>query len=225
MATRPIFIATKDEKLVEEKNIEFKFYTGFAPIQKAKSRDSLHEAAKKLGYKNILEVSTNSDNKLGWELSAFHLMVDFNNTKIPLESAFQGSKVFIGNIQYEDIYFKDPLQAKKDMRLKDKTIIKFRFNNIEWDNEPKTAFYDYLYISTIYKNYPNILNELIKYKIFTDIVFNPKKSINCQARSCAILVSLHSLNKLDEALSSKEKFLEIVYSKNKKTPTQKRFDF
>ena len=36
MAIRPIFIATKKDNLVEVKDIEFKFYTGFAPIQKAK---------------------------------------------------------------------------------------------------------------------------------------------------------------------------------------------
>ena len=213
MAIRPIFIATKDEKLVEIKDIEFKFYTGFAPIQKAKSRDSLHNEAKKLGFKNILEVSTNSDNELGWKLSAFNLMVDFENKKIPLESAFQGSKVFEGNIQYEDIYFKDAIKAKKDERIKNKKIIKFRFNGIEWENEPKTAFYDYLYISTVYKNYPELLKELAKYEVFTDIAFNPKKSINCQAKSCAILVSLYHLDKLKDAISSKEKFLEIVYPK------------
>ncbi|WP_415926612.1 DUF6977 family protein [Lebetimonas sp. JS170] len=189
-------------------------------MQKSKSRDSLHEVAKKEGYKNILEVSTNSDNELGWKLSAFNLMVDFNGKKIPLESAFQGSKVFEGNIQYEDIYFKDAIKAKKDERLKDKKIIKFRFNEIEWDTEPKTSFYDYLYISTIYKNYPTLLKEVIKYKVFTDIAFNPKKSINCQAKSCAILVSLYYLGKLEEAISSKEKFLKIVYDYKKK-PEQK----
>jgi hypothetical protein len=223
MAIRPIFIATKDKNLVEIKNIEFKFYTGFAPIQKAKTRDSLHEAAKKEGYKNILEVSTNSDNKLGWKLSAFNLMVDFNGKKIPLENAFQGSKVFEGDIQYEDIYFKDAIKAKKDERLKNKKIIKFRFNGIEWDIEPKTAFYDYLYISTIYKHYPYLLKELIKYDVFTDIAFNPKKSINCQAKSCAILVSLHHLGKLEEAISSKEKFLEIVYDYKKKPEQRSLF--
>ncbi|WP_024787182.1 MULTISPECIES: hypothetical protein [unclassified Lebetimonas] len=147
-------------------------------------------------------------------------MVDFNGKKIPLESAFQGSKVFEGNIQYEDIYFKDAIKAKKDERLKDKKIIKFRFNEIEWDTEPKTSFYDYLYISTIYKNYPTLLKEVIKYKVFTDIAFNPKKSINCQAKSCAILVSLYYLGKLEEAISSKEKFLKIVYDYKKK-PEQK----
>ena len=143
-------------------------------------------------------------------------MVDFENKKIPLESAFQGSKVFEGDIQYEDIYFKDAIKAKKDERIKNKKIIKFRFNGIEWENEPKTAFYDYLYISTIYKNYPELLEELAKYEVFTDIAFNPKKSINCQAKSCAILVSLYHIGKLKDAISSKDDFLKIVYSYEKR---------
>jgi len=214
MAIRPIFRATKDKDLVEIKDIEFRFYTGFASTQKVKSINSLHSSAEKLGYKNILEVSTNSNSEIGYQLSAFNLMVDFEDRKIPLESAFQASKVFEGNIQYEDLYFAPAIKSKKDERLKQSgKIIKFKFRDEEWKTEPKTAFYDYLYISTIYNNYPHIVNELVKYEIFTDIAFNPKKSINCQAKSCAILVSLHHINKLEEALSSKEKFLEITYKK------------
>jgi len=48
---------------------------------------------------------------------------------------------------------------------------------------------------------------------FSDIEFNPKKSINCQARTCAVLVSLVRLDLIDEALSSKDRFIEIVYGK------------
>jgi len=45
------------------------------------------------------------------------------------------------------------------------------------------------------------------------IEFNPAKSINCQARTCAILVSLIKQNKIEEALISKEKFIDMVYPK------------
>ena len=82
MANRPIFITNDNKKeLFKEVNIDFTFYNGFAVTQKAKSIQSLHDNAKKLGYKNILEVSTKSDNKLGWQLSAFNLMVDFDFDK------------------------------------------------------------------------------------------------------------------------------------------------
>jgi len=216
MANRPIFIATsKTDKLFEEVGIEFKFFNGFSISQKAKSINSLHESAKKEQYNNILEVSTKSDNKLGWGLSAFNLMVDFENEqKISLECAFQGSKVFDNNVQYKDIYSLQSIQAKKDLRLKNSgNIIGFNYLNIFWENEPKTSFYDWLYINTLYKNYPDIIDALMKFDVFTDIEFNPKKSINCQARTCAILVSLKRLDLLDEAMKSKKSFLEIVYPK------------
>ena len=148
MATRPIFIATKNKKnLFKEIEIDFKYFNGFAVSQKLKNIQSLHINANKKGYNNILEVSTKSDNKLGWQLSAFNLMVNLDtNKKISLESAFQGSKVFEGNIQYDDLYFVESIKAKKDERLKKSgNIIGFNFNGIFWQNEPITAFYDYIY--------------------------------------------------------------------------------
>jgi len=216
MASRPIFLATNDKnEFFKEVNIDFQFYGGFAVTQKSKSIQSLHENAIKLGYKNILEVSTKSSHKLGWQLSAFNLMVDFQgDRKISLECAFQGSKVFEGHVQYEDLYEAESIKAKKDERLKKSgNIIGFNFDGVLWENEPKTAFYDYLYIKTLYDNYRDIIEELIQYKVFTDIEFNPKKSINCQARTCAILVSLTKLDLLEDALSSKESFIELIYKK------------
>jgi len=215
MANRPIFIATKDKSLIKEINIEFKYYNGFSITQKSKSIQSLHNSAMEMGYHNILEVSTKSDTKLGWQLSAFNLMVNFNrNQKISLECAFQGSKVFQGDIQYKDIYQFESIKAKKDTRVRNSgNIIGFNFQDIFWENEPKTAFYDWLYINTLYTNYPEIINILINYDNFTDIEFNPKRSINCQARTCAILVSLVNLNLLDKAMKSKDDFISIVYKK------------
>ena len=216
MAIRPIFVINDNKKeLFKEINIEFTFYNGFAVSQKAKSIQSLQDNAKKSGYKNILEVSTKSDNKLGWQLSAFNLMVDFDfDKKISLECAFQGSKVFENNVQYKDLYFVESIAAKKDERLKKSgNIIGFEYEGNFWENEPKTAFYDYLYIKTLYNNYRDIINELIKYDAFSDIEFNPKKSINCQARTCAVLVSLVKLDLLEKAISSKNDFIDIVYKK------------
>ena len=191
MAKRPIFLSTNNHnKLFEEREIEFKFYNGFSPTQKAKSIKSLHESAKRSGIENILEVSTKSSSKLGWKLSAFNLKVDFEDREISLESAFQGSKVFEGNIQYKDLYDKKSIEAKKDIRLKNSgEIIGFNFQGEFWENEPKTAFYDWLYINALNKR-DDIKEELLEYSAFSDIEFNPKKSINCQARSCAIFVSL-----------------------------------
>jgi len=216
MANRPIFITTNNpKKLFEERNIEFKFFNGFSLLQKSKSINSLHASAKQQGFEKILEVSTKSDSKIGWALSAFNLMVDFDGDKqISLECAFQGSKVFENNVQYKDIYFKTSIEAKKDTRLKSSgNIIGFEFEGNFWQNEPKTAFYDWMYINALYKNNNDIIEELLEYEAFSDIEFNPKKSINCQARTCAILVSLVKLDLIDEVLKSKENFIDIVYGK------------
>ncbi len=216
MANRPIFLTTNNPKrLFEEKGIEFKFYNGFSLTQKAKSIVSLHENAKEEGIENILEVSTKSDTPVGWALSAFNLMVEFEGDKeISLECAFQGSKVFEDNVQYKDIYFKQSIEAKKDARLKSSgAIIGFDFEGEFWKNEPKTAFYDWMYMNALYKNNFDVVEELLLYDAFTDIEFNPKKSVNCQARTCAVLVSLMRLDLIDEALSSKERFIELVYEK------------
>jgi len=215
MANRPIFLSTNNPKqLFKEENIDFQFYNGFSVSQKLKSVKSLHQSANKLGFNNILEVSTKSNLKIGWALSAFNLMVEFEDREISVESAFQGSKVFDGDIQYRDIYHKTSMEAKKDPRVRTSgNIIGFEFNGEFWENEPKTAFYDWLYINALYSSNSDIINELSNYNIFSDIEFNPKKSINCQARTCAILVSLVKLDLFDEALSSKDRFIEIVYPK------------
>ena len=39
---------------------------------------------------------------------------------------------------------------------------------------PKTIFYDWLYINAVLEN-PLLAAELLKYNAFTDIEFNPKK--------------------------------------------------
>lgn len=216
MAKRPIFIVENSKnKLFSEREVEFKFYNGFSITQKSKSINSLHESAKRQGFENILEVSTKSDSKIGWELSAFNLMVDFSgDQRISVECAFQGSKIFEGNKQFRDLYTSESIRAKKDKRLNESgNIIGFEFEGEYWENEPKTAFYDWIYINALYRNRNDLVEKLLEYRVFTDIEFNPKKSINCQARTCAILVSLVNQDLIDEALSSKEKFIEIIYPK------------
>ena len=51
----------------------------------------------------------------------------------------------------------------------------------------------------------------MEYDAFTDIAFNPQKSINCQAEAAAIYVSLKKQGLLEEALKDKENFRKIVY--------------
>jgi hypothetical protein len=211
MANRPVFIPLyKKEHLVEEIYFSFTWNPGFAPIQKKKNIVALHEAAHKKGYAPLLEVSSKSEEILGQRLSAFSLQIDTRIGKISIESAFQGSKVFEKGGPYTDLYKKTSKEAKKDERIKKSgKLIGFDFMGMQWELVPKTAFYDWLYIKALYPH-RDYLKKLFYYKGFTDIEFNPKKSINCQARTCALLVSLMKLNLLDQAISSKESFIESM---------------
>lgn len=213
MAERPIFIAQgSPEHLVQEISVSFKWNPGFAPVQKRKNVAALHEAAQKLDLFPLLEVSTKSDEKIGQHLSAFNLKIKTDIGEISIESCYQGSKVFENGGPYTDIYKLDSWSAKKDERLKNSgALIGFEYFGKKWPIVPKTAFYDWLYLSALI-SHQEYLKRLFKYKGFTDIEFNPIKSINCQARTCALLVSLIKLGALDDALRSQGDFITMVAS-------------
>ena len=238
MAIRPVFVVDEGkDSLIKEENIEFDFHNGMAISQKQKSIRSLHEAAKDAGVENILEVSTKSETELGNRLSAFNLSYFSNqmNKRISLEAAFQGSKVFETDGPHTDLYTKEPFEIKKDERIsREKKIIGFEFEGIKWQTEPKTAFYDWIYLKAVKSNIEELNNtmfmQILDYTAFTDIEFNPKKSINCQARSCALYVSLARKELLDIALESKEAFLDILSKdsfynvEHKKELSQEKFN-
>ena len=212
MAIRPIFTPCNCQfQLTCEVDIDFRWHAGLALSQKRKNIQSLHEAGRRKGIWPILEVSTKSDVGLGFRLSAFNLKVRLNDGRdIPLESAFQGSKVFESGGPFHDLYGKSGADIKKDDRLRTSgALCRFDFQGINWVLEPKTAFYDWLYIHALDGN-RELVRQLSQYEGFTDIEFNPDKSINCQARSCALYISLSRRNVLDTVLSDRLYFLSLL---------------
>jgi hypothetical protein len=152
MAERPIFVPDEDAPgLVREIPLSIAWAGGFAPVQKKKNIKALHEAAAGAGFPELLEISTKSDEKLGQRLSAFSLTFHSDELgDIPLECAYQGSKVFERGGPYTDLYHVDVRTAKRDPRLKDSgRITGFMFEGFKFPLEPKTVFYDWLYINTI----------------------------------------------------------------------------
>lgn len=213
MASRPVFVMSLDKRYCIRENVEFEFFSGFSDKQQRKSIQSLHQAyLKKHADKKVLEISSKSEDELGIRLSAFNLMIRTPNGKeFSVESAFQASKVFEKGGPYKDLLDVTSKQAKKDERLKNSgKIIKFFFNGLTFETEPKTYFYNWLYINTLHL-YGELTEQLIDYNAFTDIAFNPQKSINCQAEAATIYVSLQKQGLLQEALKSKDAFLDIVY--------------
>jgi len=210
MAERPIFVPNPDsDDLVKEVFLQLAWSPGFALVQKERNINALHKAAEAAGYKNILEVSTKSEHKRGQHLSAFHLKVRTKALgEVPLESVFQGSKVFEDGGPYVDLYEMEPKDAKKDLRLRESgKLIGFDFEGNEWPLEPKTAFYDWLYAGSLYPHCEWI-KKLSFHDGFSDIEFNPSRSINCQARSIALFLSLMKRKELDDAIQSPAAFLK-----------------
>ena len=211
MATRPVFEVSADEKIFTRCDVQFKWFGGFALTQTRKNIHGLHEnyLATHAGRK-ILEISSKSEDDLGIKLSAFNLNLSGG---VSLESAFQGSKVFEHGGPYVDIIGRPSVRAKSDERLRTSgKIIGFNFDGKNFPINPPTFFYDWLYVTTLAAN-KNLADELLtrEFDAFTDIAFNPQRSLNCQARSAAIFVSLSRKNLLDAALDDEKIFLRTVY--------------
>jgi len=184
MAERPAFYIHQG-KVVSE-IFSFEWFPGFAVSQKQKSMESLHDAIrKKDATARPLEISTKSKEPLGRKLSAFHLELNHHT----LENVFQSAKVFENGGPYPDLLNVPPREAKRDERLKNSGNLKaFCFRGEEFPLIPLTVFYDYIYFAAVKESLEaNEINTISNYNFFTDIEFNPKKSINTQARTAAMI--------------------------------------
>lgn len=214
MAIRPVFAPnfSKPNPAVDIVNINFEWHPGFAISQKQKSIASLHKGAFDKGIEHTLEISSKSECDIGRQLSAFNLLLSSKTEQpcIPVELAFQSSKKFEYGGPFKDLLLSTPKDAKRDPRLTTNgKIVEFEFEGTSFSTEPKTSFYDWLFVNAIHQN-PELGRELLNYNGFTDIEFNPKRSANCQAYSCALYVAIVKLEKLKYALTSQNNFLAIL---------------
>jgi hypothetical protein len=214
VAQRPVFLVRpEDEHSVHVVNVEFEWVPGMAISQKQKCVRSLHDAIGRRGLTSrVLEVSSKSEDPLGVELSAFRLSLPLRNREqTTVESAFQGSKVFHEGGPYTDLLNAAPHEAKRDKRLKESGPLRgFSFEGERWSLTPRTAFYDWLYLRALAHRGLHA-SDLKDFDAFTDIEFNPRKSVNCQARSVALFCALSgdSEIQLDELLESRAEFVVV----------------
>jgi hypothetical protein len=227
MAKRPVFVPhMTGSSYVIDISVEFKWYPGFSLHQKQKTILALHAAAQsQYELALLLEISSRSPLPIGVKLSAFNLMfTDSAIGSMTVEVAFQGSKVFEGGGPFIDLYERSSREAKRDGRLRESgELVRFQLGEERWPLEPKTAFYDWLYLQAL-RQQPDLASQLLRFAGFSDIEFNPKRSINCQARSAALYVALKKRGLLDEALSSKAAFLRLVSGSDREM-VQTQFSF
>lgn len=206
MAIRRVYFIIDNKVRFNDFNI--KWYGGFSIQQKQKNVEELHQMiadAFHVSKESILEVSTKSNSKLGLSLSSFNLAVSHNDINYPLESVYQSSKVFkniFGEYQVNDALFMNPKSAKVRLAVENHSnLIKFKFFDTEFPLEPKYLFYDWLYINAI-KNIANLPEKLKEYVYFTDIEFNPQKSLSCQARTLVLFLWLVNNKRLEEYIDN-----------------------
>jgi DNA-dependent RNA polymerase auxiliary subunit epsilon len=211
MAKRPIFIPNSDSfPFVREMLINFEWHSGLAKVQAQKSIASLHEAAAKQKISPILEISSKSANYLGVSLSAFNLMLEVRGKKLSVECAYQGSKVFTNGGPYTDLYSASSRDAKTDERLRTAgDFVGYSFFGERFPDKPVTAFYDWLYLTALSQNL-DLANKLFEFQGFSDIVFNPDKSLNYQARAAALFVALRQKEEVEKVLNDKNYYISLI---------------
>lgn len=194
MATRPVFFDNHPGSCpaTKEFQIEFDWYPGFSVAQKQRSIASLHSRiVSTTDLRNPLEISSKSATPLGVALSAFNLQLRFlcdPPLNASVETVYQGSKIYAGQHRSDnDRYFLQPREARKRAREHEAChdLSGWAIGNYYFNLDSGTDFYDWLYLGALYQQL-ELLRKLLQYDCFTDIEFNPKKSLACQARSAAL---------------------------------------
>ena len=165
--------------------------------------------------RHVLEISNASSEKVGKALSAFNLRLrskelseKFGVDSATIECIFQGSKVFEQGGPYDDLYTKTSLEAKKDPRLRNSgRLVGFSFMGRGFPTTPKTAFYDWLYHCALFQN-KDLWEQARKYDAFTDVMFDPDRSLNCQAAALARINTMFRNGKLDNGMLRFDDFVK-----------------
>lgn len=89
-------------------------------------------------------------------------------------------------------------------------MIAFKFEDVRFALEPKTAFYDWLYVNAIFPH-REWLTRLSRYQGFTDIEFNPDVRSIVSTVMCLVR-GAECKNVLEDALGSPEAFIDIITS-------------
>jgi len=214
MATRPYFMPKMEcVGAIRRDSPDFQWFGGFALSQQQKCIAAHHAAIRSVEQNaHVLEISSKSIQPEGVRLSAFNLTLTRPEGVCKIESIFQASKVFVGGIgPHPELYTLDSREVRDAVKEAGDgfALEAFEMDGERWPLVPRTAFYDWIYLNAL-REHADLGDKLMEYDAFTDIKFNPKKSLNCQAAAAALYVSLRRAGKFEEAMRSKERYLEII---------------
>lgn len=217
MAERYIYYVDQNNQYHKE-FVSFDWFPGFAKSQYQKSSESLiKNFHKKYPNYHTLEVSSASSSRVGVAASAFNLKMKIRNEKYTVEQLFQAGKVFENNGSQMRLLGYSPRYAKKEIRSigENDKLIGFQLFGKRFDLNPPTLFYNWLYVNALAQPHNlKLSSKISEYDAFSDIHFNPGRSINTQAESCAFYVKLKRSGEIENALKSIDNFRSILYSVN-----------
>lgn len=213
MASRPVFFPVlSGAPGVRMEQVQFVWSPGLAPSQKRKNVEALHQAVgNRFPGQAPLEASSKSPTRLGAALSAFSLGLRSvrSGAHVCVESLYQCSKVFADAGPFPHGYGLPAMEARTLVASHSgQPLTGFCLHGVPWPLTPARAFYDWLYCQALHRN-PQLVAALSAYACFTDIEFNPARSVNCQAYAIALYRSLAVCGALREALSGKDAFLRL----------------
>ena len=203
MITRPVYIPTDSPPYFTREDYQIPYGTPEQMIA------ALHQAFQQRhpGAK-VLEISSKSDRPEGKALSAFNLpYITDDGRKTTVEGAFQAGKVFGDGSQ---IGFLPPAEAKRAARERMRAgggLRGFRLGGRDYPLNPPTAFYDWIYTNALAQS-PR-LGQIVQdggYTAFTDIMFDPKRSKNCQAEAVARFTAMSANGTLEENMRDFDSF-------------------
>ena len=215
MATRPVFIpqVRSEQAPVRQVSVSFTWHPGLAPARKrlnvAAMHAAIHETLPELH--RPLEVSSKSQVPLGVSLSAFNLTVASPKSGgvVCVESLYQASKVFATGGPYPQLYIRPAREVRQALkRHAGQPLMAFDLHGVRWPLEPRQSFYCWVYCQTLHRN-PRLAAALGSYDCFTDIEFNPSRSVNCQAYAVALYAALARTGRLKQALAAPAAFLAL----------------
>lgn len=199
MAIRSVFLSRTSYPFFEEIYVEFDWFPGFALSQKRKCEIGLHQNFL-LSYpqEKILEISGASIYHLGSMLSAMKLSKRTSRGVTSVESAFQSSRIYSDKDNtigpFPEYLFLPGKECKKNVKEKAGNLHSYCYS---FDNEVFYApdfhislFYDFLYLNALLESDNKLTHDTLinsGYTAFTDLA---TKSLNSQARSCAIFIGL-----------------------------------
>ena len=210
MAERPVFLPKNSWPFYTTEEVSFKWYAGFALIQKRRNIEGIHEAYLTLHPQaRLLEASSKSANPFGESLSPFYLEGELDGRKYPVECIFQASKVFQKGGPFPQLLDMPAVKAKTTSLTKSAgPLLYYEYAGERWPLDPRGWLFNYIYLKAL-QGHPEKLAEIEGYTGFTDVAMSPKGS-TCQAEALAMALGLRHKGLFDEALASIPDFLRIV---------------